>query len=103
MTVPKPKQVCNDPGAYWDFITVAADATFEGQHFDRKEAGRPEADGTVHNSKLKNIRDQVEECVSAFANATGGLLVLGVVLVQIFRLPIFARLDELKAGRWRGS
>jgi hypothetical protein len=78
MTAPKPKQVCNDPDAYWDFITVAADAIFEGQHFDRKEAGRPEADGTVHNSKLKNIRDQIEECVSAFANATGGLLVLGV-------------------------
>jgi hypothetical protein len=27
---------------------------------------------------------------------------LGTALVQIFRLPIFARLDELKAARWRG-
>jgi predicted HTH transcriptional regulator len=78
MTAPKPKQVYNDSDAHWDFVTVGTDASFEGQHFDRKEAGRPEADGTVHNSKLKNIRDQIEECVSAFANATGGLLVLGV-------------------------
>lgn len=57
---------------------VAMDAGFESQHFDRKEAGRPEADGTVHNAKLRNIRDLIEEYVSVFANATGGLLVLGV-------------------------
>lgn len=78
MTAPKPKKVYDDPDAYWDFVTVATDTTFEGQHFDRKEAGRMEADGTVHKAKLKNIRDQIEECVSAFANASGGLLVLGV-------------------------
>ena len=78
MTAPKPKQVYDDPDAYWDFVTVATDTTFEGQHFDRKEAGRIEADGTVHRAKLKNVRDQIEECVSAFANASGGLLVLGV-------------------------
>ncbi|MGE3876884.1 MAG: helix-turn-helix domain-containing protein, partial [Parvibaculaceae bacterium] len=78
MTVLKPKKVYDDPDAYWDFVTVPTDTTFEGQHFDRKEAGRTEADGTVHNAKLKNIRDQIEECVSAFANASGGLLVLGV-------------------------
>jgi hypothetical protein len=78
MTAPKPKQVYDDPDAYWDFVTVTTDATFEGQHFDRKEAGRPEADGTTHNSKLGGVRNQIEECVSAFANATGGLLVLGI-------------------------
>ena len=78
MTPPKPKQVYYNPDAYWDFITSATDAVFEGQHFDRKEAGRPEADGTAHKAKLRNVRDQIEECVSAFANATGGLLVLGV-------------------------
>lgn len=40
MTAPKPKHVYDDPDAYWDFVTVATDTTFEGQHFDRKEAGR---------------------------------------------------------------
>jgi predicted HTH transcriptional regulator len=78
MTAPKPKQVYDDPDADWDFVTVTTDATFEGQNFDRKEAGRPEADGTTHNSKLGGVRNQIEECVSAFANATGGLLVLGI-------------------------
>ena len=78
MTVPKPKQVFDNPGAHWAFITMAEDAEFEGQHFERKEAGRPETDGTVRNAKLRNVREQLEECISAFANATGGLLVLGV-------------------------
>jgi hypothetical protein len=78
MTASKPKQVYDNPDAYWDFVTVTADVNFEGQHFDRKEAGRLEADGTTHNAKLSGARDQIVECVSAFANATGGLLVLGV-------------------------
>jgi predicted HTH transcriptional regulator len=34
--------------------------------------------GQSITAKLRNVRDQIEECVSAFANATGGLLVLGV-------------------------
>jgi predicted HTH transcriptional regulator len=78
MTAPKPKQVYDNPDAYWDFVTVTTDVDFEDQHFDRKEAGRLEADGTTHNSKLSGARDQIVECASAFANATGGLLVLGV-------------------------
>jgi hypothetical protein len=78
MTPPKPKQVYENPDAYWAFVTSARDADFEGQHFDRKEAGRPGTDGTANKAMLRNVRDQIEECVSAFANATGGLLVLGV-------------------------
>jgi predicted HTH transcriptional regulator len=74
---PKPKDVFANPDAFWDFITTEADKSFEGQHFDRKEAGRPEED-SFSSSKLRNLRDQIEECISAFANATGGLLVVGV-------------------------
>ncbi len=48
MSVPKPKQVFDDPDAHWTFVTVAEDTGFEGQCFDRKEAGRPRA----------NARDQ---------------------------------------------
>ncbi len=29
MTAPKPKQVYNDSDAYWAFVTVATDASFE--------------------------------------------------------------------------
>ena len=64
MTVPTPKQIYDDPNTYWGFVTIATDTAFEGQHFDRKEAGRIEADGTVHRTKLKNIRNQASR--SAF-------------------------------------
>ena len=64
-TSPKPSQVYEDPATHWAFLTSGSDNGFEGQHFDRKEAGRPEADGTVPNAKLKNVREQIEECVSA--------------------------------------
>ena len=77
-TSPKPSQVFEDPVTHWAFLTAGSDNGFEGQHFDRKEAGRPEADGIVPNAKLKNVREQIEECISAFANASGGLLVLGI-------------------------
>jgi len=56
---PTPKQVFEDPAAHWAFLTVKSDDGFEGQHFDRKEAGRAEADGTVHNTKLRNVREQI--------------------------------------------
>ena len=38
--MPKPHDVFDDPGSFWSFLTVARDSDFEGQHFDRKEAGR---------------------------------------------------------------
>ena len=88
MTAPKPKQVYDNPDAYWDFVTVTTDVDFEGQHFDRKEAGRLEADGTTHNAKLSGARDQIVECVSAFANATGGLLAHSVDCDQPIRLIV---------------
>jgi hypothetical protein len=78
MTAPQPQQVYDSPDAYWDFVTVTTDSSFEEQHFDRQDAGRPEADGAAHNTKLNGVRNQIEECVSAFANAIGGLLALGV-------------------------
>ena len=71
MTASKPKQVYENPDAYWGFVTVTTDSSFEGQHFDRKEAGRPQADGTAHNAKLSGVRNQIEECVSAFAVTSG--------------------------------
>lgn len=75
---PLPKDVFDDPNAYWGFITAPDDNTFEGQHFDRKEAGRiisgkPGAD-------IKGLRDNIAECLSAFANSNnyGGLLIIGI-------------------------
>jgi hypothetical protein len=54
--IPEPKQVFDDADAHWAFVTAAEDAGFEGQCFDRKEAGRPEADGSAPNAKLAAAR-----------------------------------------------
>jgi hypothetical protein len=63
MTAPKPKQVYDNPATYWDFVTVTTDVNFEGQHFDRKEAGRLEAGGTTHNAKLSGARPDHGMCL----------------------------------------
>ena len=62
MTAIQAEAGLENPDAYWDFVTVTTDASFEGQQFDRKEAGRPEADGTAHNAKLSGVRNQIEMC-----------------------------------------
>jgi len=49
----------------------------EGQHFDRKSMWEgPE--GAKHVRDRRAVRDQVAEYVAAFANAEGGILILGI-------------------------
>ena len=76
----RPQDVYDDPDGHWDFLTTSADRDFEGQFFDRKEGCRPRPDGSVSGSDIRNLRDQIVECVSGFANANrdGGLLVVGI-------------------------
>lgn len=78
--MPNPKEVFEHPDRFWGFLTASTDSEFEGQHFDRKEAGRQNLDGGVGRSQLSNLIDEVTETVSAFANKNreGGLLVLGI-------------------------
>ncbi len=75
-----PSEVFQDPESHWPLLTDPSDAEVEGQHFDRKEACRPNASGSASDKEVRAFRQQVIECVSAFANSTvtGGLLVLGV-------------------------
>lgn len=75
-----PRQVFDDPAGHWAFITQTSATGFEGQHFDRKEAGKAGADPSVQKRKAGEARNQVTETISAFANrnAEGGLLVLGI-------------------------
>src|SRR5438876_10713271 len=78
--MPEPREVFRDPPSHWALLTARSDAEVEGQHFDRKEACRPSASGSVSDKEVRAFRQQVIEGVSAFANsiAAGGLVVLGV-------------------------
>jgi predicted HTH transcriptional regulator len=78
--VPSPKEVFEHPERFWEFLTAPTDVEFEGQHFDRKEAGRQSADGSVGRNQFSNLIEEVTETISAFANKNreGGLLVLGI-------------------------
>lgn len=75
-----PKAVFDDPAAYIPFLLTARSETFEGQEFDRKQAGPSGALPTELKQHLQKLRDKVVETVSAFTNGStrGGLLVLGI-------------------------
>ena len=45
--MPNPKDVFENPENYWEFITAGTDDEFEGQCFDRKEAGRPDGNNQL--------------------------------------------------------
>jgi predicted HTH transcriptional regulator len=76
---PKPRSIYDDPQSHLGFIAAPSDDTCEGQHFDRKEAARPNpGSGGCSRSDFNRLQELVQETVSAFTNAGGGLLVLGV-------------------------
>jgi len=78
--MPKPREVFDNPDAFWSFLTEPSDDKFEGQFFDRKVAGRPDSSGIITNNHLRDLIGEVKECISAFANKNveGGLLVIGI-------------------------
>lgn len=80
MSRPSPRHVFDNPQSEWSFLTQPTDDNFEGQHFDRKEAGRPQGNTVISKSTLDGIKEHVIKTVSAFANSNveGGLLVLGI-------------------------
>jgi predicted HTH transcriptional regulator len=75
-----PRQVFDDPHSAWAFLTQPNDDDFEGQHFDRKEAGRSVGGAGITKSALEGVKELVIKTVSAFANSNveGGLLILGI-------------------------
>ena len=80
MRIPSPRQVFDDPTEHWAFLTQSSDDDFEGQHFDRKEVGQAGLEQVRLAKQLKNVRDEIRESISAFANRNreGGLLVIGI-------------------------
>ena len=77
---PSPRAVYDNPEEHWDFLTQSSDDDFEGQHFDRKEAGQRDANAKTLAGQVRGLRGHVAETVSAFANSNreGGLLVIGI-------------------------
>ena len=80
MSRPSPRRVFDDPPSAWSFLTQPNDDEFEGQHFDRKEAGRPVSNGPITRRAPDGVKEPVLKTVSAFAhsNVEGGLPVLGI-------------------------
>ena len=77
---PSPRAVYDDPVAHWAFLTQSSDDRFEGQHFDRKQAGQRTKDVKALAKQLRRLRDSITATISAFANSNveGGLLVIGI-------------------------
>lgn len=73
--MPDPAELFSDPKQYWDFITSTTDAEFENQHFDRKQAGN---NGIATPSSIDKLQDEIKECISAFANHEGGVIIVGI-------------------------
>lgn len=62
-----------------DRFKATSDADVEDQFFDRKDIQKP-ANANVSRSAINEIKEQIRQTVSAFANtnAEGGLLVIGI-------------------------
>lgn len=80
MTRPSPRDVFEDPANHWAFLTQPKDDDIEGQHFDRKEAGKIVSGSSLNSKQLSGVKELVKKTTSAFANsnAEGGLLALGI-------------------------
>jgi argonaute-like protein implicated in RNA metabolism and viral defense len=76
MSRPSPRHAFDSPQSVWAFLTQPADDDFEGQHFDRKEAGRPQSGSHLSKNAVDGLKELVIKSVSAFANTNseGGLL-----------------------------
>lgn len=76
--MPKPDDAFADPQKFFDFFTVKSDTEVEDQHFDRKQAGQSGNKGVITSSSIEKVQEEIVECVSAFANNEGGLVIVGV-------------------------
>lgn len=91
--MPDPFELFSNPTQHWDFITARKDAEFESQHFDRKQAGN---DGVASPSSVDKLQKEIVECVSAFANSEGGVIIVGVSKVGDIHGTKHVNSDQLK-------
>lgn len=72
------KSVYENPDDHRAFICMDNDDDFEGQNFDRKQSPEVNDSEQVDNTTVSRFKEQIERTISGFANASGGLLVIGV-------------------------
>jgi hypothetical protein len=60
------RQVFDAPQTTRAYLTQPAEDDFEGQPFDRKEAGHPQSNTPISRSALDAVKDLVIKTVSAF-------------------------------------
>ncbi len=78
MKKPDFRDFYHQPDSHLDFITLPSDTDFEGQNFDRKQVGQSNHKRVCSKANLASAKEHVEKTISGLANATGGVLVLGV-------------------------
>ena len=78
--MPTPLEVYEAPDQHWQLLTATTDDTVGSQHFDRKGTGWPDANRKLTANQLSTVREEIVECISAFANANadGGLVIVGI-------------------------
>lgn len=84
-----PRTVFENFSQHFGRFTVARDGEIEDQLFDRKEIPKNPG-GNVPQSVIRDLKEQIRETVSGFANANpeGGLLVIGIQRMVRFAASI---------------
>ena len=78
MKIPDYRSVYTEPDTHVAFLRAKGDANFEGQHFERKEVPSAKSNNVLSHNEVRALQEHVEKTLSAFANADGGMLVLGI-------------------------
>jgi hypothetical protein len=76
----EPRVVFENLSQHLARFCASSDAEVEDHLFDRKEIPLPTPGSNVSHNVLRDIKEQIRETVSAFANTNpeGGLLVIGI-------------------------
>ena len=84
MLIPDYKSVYANPNDNLEFLTQTDDDRFESQTIERKQVGISNGGKEISKSRISAAREHIEKTMCGFANANGGLLVLGITTTGDF-------------------
>ena len=90
MLNPDYKSVYANPNDNLEFLTQIDDDRFESQTIERKQVENSNGGKEISKSRFSAVREHIEKTMCGFANANGGLLVLGIT-----KTGDFAGIDHL--------